>query len=218
MRFSAVFAAFVLGFATISAAQTGANWSYEGKTGPLGWGKLDPAYEACSRGREQSPVDIRGAHLNKALQPIQFHYIAGSMTIENDGRTITVHPDPGSYIVAGRRALRSGSHRIPPPQRTHRQGQVFRSRGPTGSPLVRRQVRHRRRALQSGARRRRRQRHHRRAVGTPARPRPASRKKSRTWSTRAAFCPPTAAIGPTQAPSPPLPARRESRGLSSSRS
>ena len=100
MRFAAVFAAFVLGFATISAAQTGANWSYEGKTGPLGWGKLDPAYEACSRGREQSPVDIRSAHLNKALQPIQFHYIAGSMTIENDGRTITVHPNPGSYIVA----------------------------------------------------------------------------------------------------------------------
>ena len=37
-----------------------------GKTGPLGWGKLDPAYQACSKGHEQSPIDIRGARLNKS--------------------------------------------------------------------------------------------------------------------------------------------------------
>jgi carbonic anhydrase len=94
------FAALALVFTMISAAQSGTDWNYQGKTGPLGWGKLDPAYAACSDGHEQSPVDIRNARLNKALQPIQFHYIAGSMTVENDGRTIIVHPNPGSYIVA----------------------------------------------------------------------------------------------------------------------
>jgi carbonic anhydrase len=47
------------------------------RRGELVWGKLDPAYQACSKGHEQSPIDIRGAHLNKALQPIEFHYIAG---------------------------------------------------------------------------------------------------------------------------------------------
>ncbi len=67
MRLS-VLAALVLGFATVCAAQTGANWTYEGKTGPLVWGKLDPAYQACSKGHEQSPIDIRGARLNKALE------------------------------------------------------------------------------------------------------------------------------------------------------
>ncbi len=100
MRF-AVLVAFFLGFATISAAQSGTNWSYEGKTGPLEWGKLDPAYAACGHGHEQSPVDIRSAHLNKTLQPIQFHYIAGSMTVENDGRTIVAHPNASGYIEAG---------------------------------------------------------------------------------------------------------------------
>ena len=55
---------------------------------------------ACSKGHEQSPIDIRDAHLNKALKPIEFHYIAGPVTVENDGRTIVVHVDPGSYIVA----------------------------------------------------------------------------------------------------------------------
>ncbi len=98
MRFS-VLAALVLGMAAIATAQN-ANWSYEGKTGPLRWGKLDPSYRACSDGHEQSPLDIRNAHLDKALQPIEFHYIAGPVTVENNGRTIVVHVDPGSYILA----------------------------------------------------------------------------------------------------------------------
>lgn len=81
------------------AAAQNPNWSYEGRTGPLRWGKLDPAYEACSKGHEQSPIDIRGAHLNKSLKPIEFHYIAGPVTLENTGRAIVGHVDPGSYIV-----------------------------------------------------------------------------------------------------------------------
>jgi carbonic anhydrase len=87
-----------------STAQTtppaGAPWDYEGKRGTLVWGKLDPAYKACSQGHEQSPVDIRGAHLNKALQPIEFHYLSGPVTLENNGKTVIVHVNPGSYIVA----------------------------------------------------------------------------------------------------------------------
>jgi carbonic anhydrase len=104
MHFSAripALAAVVLGVATVAAAQTTANWNYFGKTGPLGWGRLDPAYQACSKGHEQSPLDIRGAHLDKALQPIEFHYIGGPVTLENDGHTIVAHVDRGSYIVAG---------------------------------------------------------------------------------------------------------------------
>jgi carbonic anhydrase len=89
----------------MAAAQTtdqnAAPWSYFGKTGPLEWGRLDPAYQACAKGHEQSPLDIRGAHLNKALQPIEFHYIAGPVTLVNDGHTILARVDPGSYIVAG---------------------------------------------------------------------------------------------------------------------
>ncbi len=99
MRFL-VFAVLALALATAAAAQS-ANWSYQGKTGPLVWGKLDPAYRACTKGHEQSPLDIRGAHMNKALRPIEFHYIAGPVTLTNDGRTIVAHVDPGSYVVAG---------------------------------------------------------------------------------------------------------------------
>jgi carbonic anhydrase len=95
----------LLASSTFAAAQSadahGAPWSYEGKTGPLVWGKLDPAYKPCSAGHEQSPVDIRGAHLNKALQPIEFHYLAASMTLANNGHTVMATVRPGSYIVLG---------------------------------------------------------------------------------------------------------------------
>jgi carbonic anhydrase len=100
MRFYRV-ATLVLGLAgTAACAQSEAKWDYYGKTGPLGWGRLDPAYQACAKGHEQSPIDIRSAHLNKALKPIEYHYIAGPVTLENNGRTIVVQVDPGSYIVA----------------------------------------------------------------------------------------------------------------------
>jgi carbonic anhydrase len=36
-----------------------------------------------------------------ALQPIEFHYMSGPVTLENTGHTIVVHVAPGSYIVAG---------------------------------------------------------------------------------------------------------------------
>ncbi len=100
MRLPAL-AAIALFIATVASAQTATPWDYEGKRGALVWGKLDPAFKVCSQGHEQSPIDIRGAHLNKNLKPIEFHYIAGPVTLEHDGHTIVVKVDPGSYIVAG---------------------------------------------------------------------------------------------------------------------
>ncbi|MGD0893388.1 MAG: carbonic anhydrase family protein [Terracidiphilus sp.] len=99
MRIPAL-AALLLCAASVAAAQTTAPWDYEGKRGALAWGKLDPAYKACSAGHQQSPVDIRNARLNKNLKPIEFHYVAGPVTLENNGHTVIAHVDPGSYIVA----------------------------------------------------------------------------------------------------------------------
>jgi carbonic anhydrase len=104
MRFFA-FTALMLTTAAVAGAQATesatAPWDYQGKRGPLVWGKLDPADKTCSQGHEQSPIDIRGAHLNKSLAPLEFHYIGGPVRVENDGHTIVVHVNPGSYIVSG---------------------------------------------------------------------------------------------------------------------
>ena len=89
----------VAGVGVQAGAQNGAAWTYLGKTGPLNWGRLDPAYQACSKGHEQSPIEIRGAHLNKKLAPLDFHYITGGMTLENTGNLIVAHVNPGGYLL-----------------------------------------------------------------------------------------------------------------------
>lgn len=114
MRLSILAAAAILSFSALAIpptqAQTpeptpetsaGPHWDYLGKYGPLNWHHLDPAWRVCSSGKEQSPIDIRHAHLNKALKPIEFHYMAGPVTLVNDGRTIVAKVQPGSYIIAG---------------------------------------------------------------------------------------------------------------------
>lgn len=93
-------AAVLLGLSAVCAAQNGANWSYEGHSGPLMWEKLDPSYRVCGKGHEQSPLDIHGARLNKVLTPLEFHYIAGPVTLENTGRGMVAHVDPGSWMEA----------------------------------------------------------------------------------------------------------------------
>ena len=92
--------AFALAFSASASAQA-ASWGYVGKYGPVNWARLDPSYRACSDGHEQSPINIRHAHRNKALKPVEFHYIAGGVTIENNGHTIMVRVHPGSYILVG---------------------------------------------------------------------------------------------------------------------
>src|SRR3569833_2884272 len=99
MRICAMVMVLVLGTGC-ALAQSGAKWDYVGKTGPLAWGRLDPAYQTCSKGHEQSPIDIHGARLNKKLQPIEFHYLAASLDLENSGNLIVAHVRPGSYIVS----------------------------------------------------------------------------------------------------------------------
>jgi carbonic anhydrase len=104
MRFLAMAAMALCGISGSWAAaqQTGPNWGYDGKTGPFNWSKLDPAYKACSTGKEQSPIDIRGARLDKGLQPVEFHYMASQITASNTGRTVQFIPPEGSnYIVVG---------------------------------------------------------------------------------------------------------------------
>ena len=94
---------FILGMSFAANAQqpapTGAPWTYYGRKGPSSWGKLDPAYSACSKGKQQSPIDIRGAKRNPALPPIEFHYISGPVTLVNTGITVRVDVAPGGYMV-----------------------------------------------------------------------------------------------------------------------
>lgn len=87
-------------FAAAAVAQNQNDWTYQGKTGALVWGRIRPEYQTCNKGHEQSPIDLRGARLDPALKPIEFHYIAGSVNVINTGNGIEVRVNPGSYIFA----------------------------------------------------------------------------------------------------------------------
>jgi carbonic anhydrase len=85
--------------ASAQQASPTADWGYYGKKGPSNWGHLDPSYSACSHGKEQSPIDIRNAKVDKALQPIEFHYLSGPVTLVNTGHTVRINVTPGSYLL-----------------------------------------------------------------------------------------------------------------------
>ncbi|HEB79270.1 MAG TPA: carbonic anhydrase family protein, partial [Rhodospirillales bacterium] len=74
------------------------HWSYEGDEGPEKWGDLSPAYLVCGVGVQQSPIDLKdgiGADVGK----IRINYRSTSLNVINNGHTIQVNVDPGSYIT-----------------------------------------------------------------------------------------------------------------------
>jgi len=83
-------------------AGTGHGWSYEGEAGPAKWGELKPDYQTCKVGKQQSPIDIRGAQPAN-LPPIEFAYRPSPLKIIDNGHTIQVNYAPGSYITVGGR-------------------------------------------------------------------------------------------------------------------
>lgn len=75
-------------------------WSYSGTEGPGKWGTLDPSYAACSAGRMQSPIDIRGAK-RAELPALKFDYKAVPLSIIDNGHTIQVSYPAGSTLIVG---------------------------------------------------------------------------------------------------------------------
>ena len=51
----------------------GTQWEYSGLGGPEHWGNLSPEFDACSSGKNQSPIDLTG-FIEADLEPIGIHY------------------------------------------------------------------------------------------------------------------------------------------------
>lgn len=84
------------GFAGTTAAQE-VHWGYEGEHGPEHWGEINAV---CAEGTEQSPIDIPADAPTHAAD-ILFSYQPSNLNILNNGHTIQVNYDPGSYIMVG---------------------------------------------------------------------------------------------------------------------
>jgi len=73
------------------------HWSYRGPTGPEHWGELKPAYALASNGSQQSPIDICELSDPKEVK-VEMNYSDTAANVLNNGHTIQVNYDAGSYI------------------------------------------------------------------------------------------------------------------------
>ena len=84
---------------TLFAAEDG-HWSYSGKTGPEHWAELSPEFAACGIGLNQSPIDITRT-FETELDALQFNYDTTSTVIVNNGHTLQINVEPGSWMSIG---------------------------------------------------------------------------------------------------------------------
>ncbi len=92
--------AFALSVGTSIAAGPAVHWDYRSHGGPGHWGALDPGFEACARGRQQSPIDIRRP-VTADLPAVDPRYQPVTPTLVNNGHTVQVNVPPGQYLVVG---------------------------------------------------------------------------------------------------------------------
>ncbi|HEY0488478.1 MAG TPA: carbonic anhydrase family protein, partial [Telluria sp.] len=99
-------ATLMAGTAWAQAADHAPHWEYAGKAGSAHWADLDQGFAACKLGKEQSPIDIRGAK-PEALAPIGFEYSGSPAEIVNNGHTVQVNLAKGGSIK-----LASGEYQL----------------------------------------------------------------------------------------------------------
>jgi len=102
-RFAVCTASLVLASSALAVGLS-THWSYEGASGPGTWGSLNKSYRSCALGKAQSPIAISDASAIKAdLPPIEFHYQSSPLKIIDNGHTIQINYEPGSFITVGQR-------------------------------------------------------------------------------------------------------------------
>lgn len=85
------------------AAETHADWHYQGREGPAAWATLSPEYAECGTGMRQSPIDLPvaagpGIAPAPAVEMRVFHH-PHALDIANNGHTVTVAYDDGDQLV-----------------------------------------------------------------------------------------------------------------------
>jgi len=73
-------------------------WSYTGANGPDRWGAIDSDFATCAVGRQQSPLDLTAAAPRDLVNP-QPAYVPSAARIVDDGHTVQVDLQPGSFLT-----------------------------------------------------------------------------------------------------------------------
>lgn len=80
-------------------SEEGTDWAYEGEEGPENWGSLHPDYDLCSKGRNQSPIDLV-ADIEADLPELGFDYQNPGILQEiNTGHAIQESVPEDNYVA-----------------------------------------------------------------------------------------------------------------------
>ncbi|MCF7972840.1 MAG: carbonic anhydrase family protein [Phycisphaerae bacterium] len=74
------------------------HWEYSGDKGPEHWGTLDKSFEMCSKGKNQSPINLTD-FIEADLKPLKFNTAAFAREILNNGHTVQVNFEKGSKLT-----------------------------------------------------------------------------------------------------------------------
>lgn len=86
------------GCATFTLAADEEHWSYSSEDGPEKWATLSADFDMCSKGRNQSPIDLTGT-IDADLPELDFDYSnPGAADEINNGHTVLVSLKPGNFV------------------------------------------------------------------------------------------------------------------------
>ena len=71
------------------------HWTYDGTGGPERWGTLSQDFTACSKGHQQSPVNLTNAHAGQDV-PLTLDWNPFAPMVHNNGHTIQASAAPGN--------------------------------------------------------------------------------------------------------------------------
>ncbi len=74
------------------------HWGYIGEKGPENWGTLSSDFDVCQSGISQSPVNLESA-VDADLPDLKINYKDSPLRIVNNGHTIKVNYQPGSFLT-----------------------------------------------------------------------------------------------------------------------
>jgi carbonic anhydrase len=74
------------------------HWGYIGKEGPDNWSNISEDFYACQSGTSQSPVNLQSA-VDADLPALKINYKDTPLRIINNGHTIQVNYQPGSFLT-----------------------------------------------------------------------------------------------------------------------
>ena len=98
-RIIVLFAALLLTQIGIVAAGEDPHWDYKGEEGPENWGELAPEYDMCSKGKNQSPINLVADH-HGDLPKLVFDYKKPGIEVEwNTGHAIQEKINPGNFLL-----------------------------------------------------------------------------------------------------------------------